>query len=163
LPEAFKLDAEPVVIIVSRDEVVARDISSVIETLKCCLTSPERVLSLFEKLDIAFHGYDEDARELFEIEEVREFVVLLDQKFPYWLFFLTKNGLGLQAVTLCFMPPYLPEQARKTIFPERLQELMSNRWLPAMNQICGICGFTDEQMESLTNRVINYFTNGPNH
>jgi len=49
------------------------------------------------------NGYDHDARELFEIPEVREYNALLDNEFPYWLFFLT-----------------------------RLDEPLSNRWFPAM-------------------------------
>ena len=44
-----------------------------------------------ERLSIAFHGYDQDVRELDEIREVRDFVYMLDDKFPYWLFFLSKK------------------------------------------------------------------------
>ncbi len=155
------IDGDPVVVVVSRDEVEALDISSVICALKSCIASPECALSLFEKLDIAFHGYDQDAREIYEIPEVREYVSLLDSEFPYWLFFLRKNGLGLQAIMLCFMPPYLTEQARKTVMPQRLDQLLSNRWFPAMNRICEAVGFSEEQIEKLTNDVANYFINGP--
>jgi len=103
------VDADPVVVV--GNEVESRDISSVVEVLNSCLSSAERALSFFEKLDVAFHGYNDDTREVFEIPEIREYVSLLDQKFPYWLFFLTKSGLGLQAIALCMMPPYLTEQA----------------------------------------------------
>ncbi len=155
------IDGDPVVVVVSREEVEARDISSVIGTLKSCLASPERALSLFEKLDIAFNGYDHDAREIFEIPEIREFVSLLDSEFPYWLFFLTKSGTGLQAIMLCFMPPYLTEQARSTVLPQRLDQLLSNRWFPAMNHICEVVEFSEDQIEMLTNNVADYFINGP--
>ena len=66
-----------------------------------------------EKLDVAFHGYDHDVRELFEIPEIRDYVELLDSQFPYWLFFLTKSGFGLECITLCKMPPDLTEEARR--------------------------------------------------
>jgi hypothetical protein len=161
MAEPFIATVEPIIIIVSRDEVLARDISSVVGALTSCLGSPERALSFFEKVDIAFHGYDTDTRELFEIDEVREFVALLDDNFPYWLFFLTKNGLGLQAVTLCLMPPNLTKSGRQTIFPERLNELFSNRWFPAMEKICLACGFSEHQINSLTDSAIDYFTDGP--
>jgi hypothetical protein len=161
LPTRTVIDADSVVVVISREEVEARDPSSVLGALKSCVESPERALSFFEKLDIAFHGYDLDAREVFEIFEVREFVSLVDGEFPYWLFFLTKKGLGLQAIMLCFMPPYLTEQARKMVLPQRLDQLLSNRWFPAMNQICEAVGFSEGQIATLTNNVADYFINGP--
>lgn len=42
-----------------------------------------------ERISISFEGYNEDNRELDEIPEVRDFIYELDDKFPYWLFFLT--------------------------------------------------------------------------
>jgi hypothetical protein len=120
-----------------------------------------RSATVFEKLDIAFHGYDHDTRELFEIPEVREYVSLLDDQFPYWLFFMRKNGLGLQAITYCLMPPYLNKVGRETVLPERLNELLSNRWFPAMNHICVAVGFSEGQIETLTNKVVDYIFNGP--
>jgi hypothetical protein len=161
LSENFNIDGNPIVVVVSRNEVEARDTSSVISVLKSCLASPERTRSLFGKLDVTFHGYDQDKRELHEIPEVREYVYLLDQEFPYWLFFLRKNGFGLQAIMHCFMPPYLTEQARKTVWPQRLDKLLSSRWFPAMNQICVSVGFSEAQIETLTNDVCNYFIDGP--
>ena len=89
------------------------------------MSTPARARSFFEQLDIAFHGYDNDQRELFEIPEVRDFVNWLDDQFPFWLFFLTKKGLGLQCIMLCLMPPHLTDEARKTVLPRRLDELLS--------------------------------------
>lgn len=161
MSERSYIDAEPVIVIVSRDQVETRDTASVIGALKSCVASTERALSFFEKLDIAFHGYDHDTRELFEIPEVREYVSLLDDQFPYWLFFMRKNGLGLQAITYCLMPPYLNKVGRETVLPERLNELLSNRWFPAMNHICVAVGFSEGQIETLTNKVVDYIFNGP--
>jgi hypothetical protein len=155
------MPADPIVIVVSREEIEARDTSAVINTLKSCLTSPKRALGLFEKLDVAFHGYNEDARELFEIPEVRNYVGLLDSQFPYWLFFLTKRSLGLKCIMLCFMPPYLTEEARERVLPQRLDELLSSRWFPAMNYMCEATGFSEQQIECLTNGVVDYFITGP--
>ena len=86
---------------------------------------------------------------------------LLDDQFPYWLFFMRKNGLGLQAITYCLMAPYLNNEVRETQLPERLNELLSDRWFPAMNQICMAVGFSEGQIEALTNKVVDYFFNGP--
>ena len=73
-----------------------------------------------ERVEISFHGYDHTPQELFEIPEVRNFVYQLDEQFPFWLFFLSKRHLGLQCLLFCFLPPFLTEDARSRIFPERI-------------------------------------------
>ena len=100
-------------------------------------------------------------KELFEIPEVREFVYALDEQFPYWLFFLDKSALGLQCLAHCFLPPFLTAEARQRIHREQLAELLSKRWFPAMNQVCEWVGFSEAQIETLTNRSVDYLFNGP--
>jgi hypothetical protein len=159
LPGRTVLD--PIIIVISRDEVEGRVAPTSLDALKSCLSSPQRALSLFERVDVAFHGYDNDPWELFEIIPVRNFVSFLDDQFPFWLFFLTKAGLGLQCIMLCMMPPFLTEEGRRTIHPQRLDELLQKRWFPAMNQICGMVGFSEQKIESLSDGVADYFINGP--
>ena len=86
---------------------------------------------------------------------------LLDSEFAFWLFFLSKSGLGLQCLMLSFMPPYLTDEAKKVVFPERLEQLLSRRWFPAMNQICKSVGFSEQQIERLSDHVAEYFIDGP--
>jgi hypothetical protein len=155
------LIGDPVIITVSHEEVEALETSPAMSVLRSCLVSTERALSFFERLDVAFHGYNDDHRELCEILEVREYVSALDHQFPYWLFFLTKQGLGLQCIMYCLMPPYLSEEGRRTVLPRKLDELLSKRWFPAMDQLCGAVGFSEQQIEDLTNRTVDYFVNGP--
>jgi hypothetical protein len=59
------------------------------------------------------------------------------------------------------MPPYLSEEGRRTVLPRKLDELLSKRWFPAMDQLCAAVGFSEQQIEDLTNRTIDYFVNGP--
>ena len=147
-------------LVVSREEVIAQDCSQVLSALNALLDSPERAAMFKENVDIGFSGYDEDSRELFEIEEVRDFVLKLDDAFPFWLFFLTKFGTGLQYVFLCLMPPFLTEEGRAKVFPPRVEALLENRWLPAMHHIGNYTGTSEEEKEKLTERGISYLTEG---
>lgn len=151
---------DPIAVIISRAEVEAGDIEHVLSTLRRFTLTPETARASFERVDIAFHGFDQDTRELYEIPEVRSFVYQLDEQFPFWLFFLSKRHLGLQCLLLCFLPPYLTEQARSRIFPERINQLLSSRWFPAMNQLCEYAGFSERQVKQLTDRVVNYISDG---
>jgi hypothetical protein len=148
-------------IVITRNEVVTKDTSSALNALRVLISSPKAARQYFESVDIAFHGYNETREELFEISEVREFVYALDEQFPYWLFFLDKTALGLQCLAYCFLPPFLTAEAKRKHYPERLNELLTKRRLPAMNQVCEWVGFTEEQIEMLTNRSVDYLLSGP--
>lgn len=152
--------SDHITVVISRKEVEDEDIEPALGTLRRFLHSPKIVAEYFERLDIVFHGYDQDSRELFEIPEVRNYVYKLDNKFPFWLFFLSKYDLGLQCLLLCFLPPYLTQEAKVRLFPERIDDLLSRRWFPAMNQLCNHAGLSEAQIESLTDRVVKYITVG---
>ena len=58
------------------------------------------------KLEICLFGYDDDPRELFEIEEVRQYVALLDEALPELFFFVPtgKPASTLRLFIFCLMP-----------------------------------------------------------
>ena len=151
---------DPLVIVISRDEVKAMDTSAALDVLTKLTKSPNTAREFVERVDISFFGYDHTREELFEIPEVRNFVYQIDEQFPFWLYFLSKRHLGLQCLLLCFLPPFLTEEAQAKIYPERINDLLTKRWFPAMNQICEYVGFSESQIEQLTERALAYITNG---
>lgn len=152
---------EPLLIVVSKDEVQSGDISPALGSLKKLIESPELARSYKENVDIAFHGYDDYQEEIFEMSEVRDYVYELDEKFPFWLYFLSKKHLGLQALLLCFLPPCLNEKGKARIFPERIDSLLSKRWFPALNHIGEFVGMDEDENKAITERSIQYILNGP--
>jgi hypothetical protein len=146
---------------VSKEEVTAQNTNNVLATLKSLLETPEKAKSNKENLDLVFHGYDSDSRELSEILEVRDFVFSLDEEFPYWLFFSTKLSSSLQNLFLCLAPPYLTDEAKTRVLPQRLEDLLTNRWLPALNHVSRYVGLSDHEIEALTEQSVSYFVEGP--
>jgi len=59
----------------------------------------------YNQLNISFYGYDNDPREIFEISEIREWVItsIHEEKIP-WFFFLSKNvsSSGIKALAVCY-------------------------------------------------------------
>jgi hypothetical protein len=155
------MEFEPVIIIISREEVEAGNIEPALITLKQIVASPDTARSYLEKADIAFHGYDNDTRELYEITEVRNYVYKLDEEFPFWLFFLSKKLSDLQTLLLCFMPPYLTEEAKAEIFSTKIGELLERRLFPALNYMCAYAGIDEEEIEYLTEKTFRYISSGP--
>lgn len=152
---------EPLVIVISREEVESGNIEPALTTLKRLISSPSIARPYKEKVEIAFDGFDNDHRELFEIDNVRNYVFKLDNDFPFWLFFLSKHSSGLQALLLCLLPPYLTEEGKAKIFPERIESLLTKRWFPAMNHICDFAGISENENEQLTEKTFQYISSGP--
>ena len=147
-------------IVISRDEVQRMDISRPLETLKALMSDPATARRNKESMDISFSGYDHTSEELFEMPEVREYVHKLDHEFPYWLFFLSKRGLGLQCIMYCHLLPHLTPEARATRHPQQLEQLLLKRWFPAMNAVSEFAGLSEADIEVLTERSMRYFMEG---
>jgi hypothetical protein len=154
---------DPLCIVVSRDDVCRQDISSSLSTLKTLLRTPESARAYMERVDIAFDGYNEDPRELDEIEEVRSFVHKLDAEFPFWLFFLSKEMLGLQCIVFCHLLPFLTDEGKAEHHPRQLEELLLKRWFPAMNHVAEYARLTETEVEELTERFFKYMRLGRLH
>lgn len=151
---------DPMIVVVSREMVESNDVDSILNILKRLIESPAVAKANMDRIDIMFDGYDNTSEELFEIPNVRNYVYHLDEKFPYWLFFLSKYMLGLQCLTYCFLPPYLTDKAKADIHLKELEKLLVNRWWPAMEHISQYAGLSDAEIKALALRVQKYFTQG---
>lgn len=151
---------DPLIIVITREMVESGNIDSTLEILKRLIESPEIARVNMEKVEIMFDGYDNIKEELCEMPEVRDYIHCLDDKFPYWLFFLTKHMLGLQCVMYCFLLPYLTDKAKAEHHPEALGKLLLNRWGPAMEHIAGFAGLSDTEAEALALSVQEYIEKG---
>ena len=154
-------EVSPICVVVSRAEVENQDIQVALSVLRRFIESPEVARKYMEGVNIAFDGYNQNNLELFEIPEVRNYVYKLDEQFPFWFYYLSKYYSSLQCIMLCFLPPYLTDEAKTTIFPQRLGQLLTNRWIPAMNHICAYAGLTEKEIEGLTDRMELYISDGP--
>lgn len=148
-------------VVISKQEVLSCNTNKASSTLRAFLASPDTALHWREKVDFAIDGYNDVQWELFELPEVRDFVVKLDSEFPFWLFFLSKYTTGLQCIAYCYLPPFLKKEARAQMFPERLDALLSDRWFPAMNHVCEWVGMSEEEIEKMSERAVKYLLAGP--
>ncbi|MEI2721913.1 MAG: hypothetical protein V9E87_17650 [Gemmatimonadales bacterium] len=100
-------------------------------------------------------------RELFEIPEVRTFVSALDSVFPYWLYFMSRNFLGLQAIAFCLLPPMKMDKAGRKEWSDRLDDLIARRWAPANFHIAEYAQFNEKEADALFRDAMHYFIEGP--
>ena len=64
------------------------------KTISGVLADKETIERFRGRVDLAFHGYSNDPRELYEMPEVRRFCAKLDDAFPFWFYFLS-TGRGI--------------------------------------------------------------------
>ena len=81
------LDGKYGVLSVSHEEIISGDISPLTRGLNNFLRSREEVVSGRGRLALSICGYDSDPRDVWEINEVREYLRKLDSAFPYWFYF----------------------------------------------------------------------------
>ena len=88
-------------VVVDRTEVEALDVSRTAATLSRVVADRNAVERHRGRVDLAFHGYSNDSRELYDVPEVRDFCAKLDDAFPYWFYFLSTEGVTLGVIACC--------------------------------------------------------------
>lgn len=152
---------DPLCIVVSRAEVDRKDLVAPLATLRHLTSSLDMVRQFRERVDISFDGYSDNTEELWEIPAVRNYVFALDEQFPFWLYFLSRHHNGLQCIGLCMLPPFLTDEARIRIHTERMADLMTERWEPALSHLCRSAGVDDSVAHELLLSGMDYFKYGP--
>ena len=70
------------IISISKKEIESKKVNQIIGMLNRLLENKETIIYFRERVDIVVTGYDNDSRELWEIPEVRNYIVELDSQFP---------------------------------------------------------------------------------
>lgn len=147
--------------VIEKDDVCAGNVSEVKEFLDSLIESEVAARIQFQSIEISFNGYDEDPREVFEIDEIRDFVRKLDLEFPYWLYFMNPSYPGLFAISMCILPPN-PDAITKTqIHPQNLVNLLERRWFPALYHIGKWTLMSESELDMIAVRCGEYFYKGP--
>lgn len=85
-------DADIVRIRMDRSNIEAGYTANVLTTLMSLSDSGERIRRLKGGVLIEVLGYDNDLRELYEVPEVCRFFQALTAQWPYWLWFIYREG-----------------------------------------------------------------------
>jgi hypothetical protein len=154
------MDFDFVVLNFDRGDIEAGDTSDVMAVLKQLLER-DAAIRFCEKVDLCCTGYESDSRELWEIPEVRAFVQRLDQQFPYWCYFLSRNGEGLLWLTYCLYPLAMSQDEKQRLWLPAIRKYIEDRGIPQMTAICRYVGCSDQEAVRLTNGAANYLVNKP--
>ena len=143
----------------SRAEVEANDIAPSLQSLQQLLT-PENVPRFRRRLWFGIDGYDDDPRELYEIDEVRRWMRKLDEQFPFWFYF---SWLGpkstLRMIVMCLCEYENVPGGKRPVLNDMLKFMTEH--FQALNDFCAFHGVPESELETISKEIGSYFGGDP--
>jgi hypothetical protein len=95
--------ADKIILFIPKKIIEANDYSFVLKIFDDVLKDPALIRKFKNQVTIGFDGYDDEPKEVFEINEVRNYIQHLTTKFPYWFYFLSldDHSLWMTMLILC--------------------------------------------------------------
>ena len=108
------------------------------------------------RVDLSFHGYSNDPRELYEIPEVCRFCEKLDEAFPYWFYFLSTERVTLLVVASCLCSVTKPILEFVRFGPDLMDFIALH--FQALNWIFDNYSLDERDNAEISGKVMAYFS-----
>lgn len=148
--------------IIDREEVKSLDVASIRNFYDRVLRTKELAAHCQGKIEISFHGYNDDSRELYEIQEMREYVPVLVNALPELFFFAYtgERSYTLQTIALCLSAvdvksrnPNKDNKIRVEFSTKEIAELLDSHF-PGLNQITEWLNMPIEENKRISFEVV---------
>jgi hypothetical protein len=150
-------------VVVSRDEIEACDVREVVGTLRQLLQTPDRVHWFRHRVSLFIDGYNADARELYEIPEVRAYMTVLDEEFPYWFWFLNvrDSSLLVVAASCCDLRAHRTATMGQVSIEPFAMAQFAARHFDALNRLAHSYGIPEHALAEISGAISQYFGHSP--
>jgi hypothetical protein len=147
---------------IPREEITNKRFDFITSALRRIQATPDLILSLKGKVDISFDNYDDDKRELFEIQEVKDWIIelySLSNCWPY-LMALDQASAFLKLAFYCFVP-FIEKRIVDGRFQLEYETKNSSLFLwnlfEKLNDYCKQNGLSEETNKEISEKIIKYF------
>lgn len=151
---------------VPKKEVVEKKFQFLFDGLERIQATTDLIIHLKNKVDISFNGYDFDNRELFEIPEVKEWVLELFEKSNCWPYLMAMDDIGgfMKTAFLCHLKTLKKNKAEKGKFSvdyekQEVIEFIELNW-HKLNLYSDEKNISEKVNREISNKIVYYFTNG---
>ena len=151
-----QLDTDWLGVVVSRDDVESKDISSTLDTLSSLLVDRASVQKYQGRVSISFDGFNDDPREIYEVPEIRRFCTQLDVSFPYCLYFLSMQDPSLKMFAFCLCRVEKDGPGVVRLDEMDLASFFQSHFT-AMNRLFSVYSLDEETNRSISDSVVQYF------
>lgn len=144
--------------IIGREEIKSLDVTEARAFFDRIRSSKELVAHCQGRVEIGFHGYDTDPRELFEIPEMRKFVPILADALPDLFFFAYtgERGHTLKTFAMCLTEvkklSNMPNEKNKIpveVLTDKIAEFLESHWL-GLNELTEWVGMPIEENKRIS-------------
>lgn len=93
-------DFDCIVFLIPKSVVEEQDLDFMLSGLQKLIKNEETIRKSKNKVTIGFDGYDDDPREVYDIDEIRSYIQDVSLKFPYWFYFCNTKDHSLWIILL---------------------------------------------------------------
>ena len=145
--------SEPVVLMISRRQVEATDLDSVLSRLKVFLATREDAWRYRGQMTLVVDGYNNDTRELVDIGEVRTLLRGLEAEWPYWAYFFNQVDDSIKLLLSCVAGSRFLGQGAVEMDADLVAAALA-RAFGGMNMIFERFGFPEDELEKMSNGLV---------
>ena len=158
MPDSPRLDlrpgvTEPVVLLISRREVEAGDLASVLSRLKPFLAAREDAWRYRGQMTLVVDGYDNDPRELVDIPEVRTLLRGLESSWPQWAYFFNQVDDSIKLLLSCVAGSRFLGRGAVEMDADLVASALG-RAFDGMNMVFDRFGFPEHELEAMSNGLV---------
>jgi len=144
---------DPVVLMISRRQVEAADLASVIQGLRRFTATREDAWLYRCQMSLVVTGYDDDPREIVDIPEARLFLKHLARDWPYWAFLFNHVDASLVLLLSCAAGKRFPGRGAVEIDIDALKKVLLHGFA-GTNELFDRFGFDEKENEVITRGLI---------
>ena len=144
---------EPVVLMISRREVEADDIASVVSRLKPFLATREDAWRYRGQMTLVVDGYNNDPRELVDIPAVRSILRQLEASWPHWAYFFNQVDDSIKLLLSCVAGSRFLGRGAVEMDADLVAAALA-RAFGGMNMIFDRFGFPEDELEKMSNGLV---------
>ena len=145
--------SEPVVLMISRREVEAADLASVVSRLKIFLATREDAWRYRGQMTLVVDGYNNDPRELVDIPEVRALLRRLEAEWPYWAYFFNQVDDSIKLLLSCVAGCRFLGRGAVEMDADLVAGALA-RGFGGMNIVFDRFGFPEDELEKMSNGLV---------
>ena len=145
--------SEPVVLLISRREVEAGDLASVLSRLKVFLATREDAWRYRGQMTLVVDGYNNDPRELVDIPEVRTLLRGLESSWPQWAYFFNPVDDSIKLLLSCVAGSRFLGRGAVEMDAELVAAALG-RAFGGMNMVFERFGFPEDELEKMSNGLV---------
>jgi len=158
--------SDRILFIVDKPDIEQGTYAELLAGLERLLVNPELVRHVRERVDIAIHGYNDDPRELYEIAEVRAWVIKVVKGINGWAYLLAKDDTAkfLRVLQYCNMDYKVLEECtengrkgRRVDADLTTGERILNELFCNLNVFCEKHHISEQIAKEISGNLVEYF------